>query len=202
MNAKRKAPPVAGKQAYKPTAAALSMESLLQILAERFEIHRNRHPNLNWHQVETNLLRTPSALSALAKMESSGGEPDVIQFGREKECLCFIDCSPESPAGRRSLCYDRDALNARKANKPVQSAIDMAALMGCELLTESEYRHLQTVGDFDQKTSSWVQTPANIRALGGALFCDRRFGHIFLYHNGADSYFSSRGFRGILRIAL
>jgi len=174
MNAKRKAMSGAAKQLCKSTAADLSNDPLLQILSERFEIHRNRHPNLTWKQVEAKLLLTPSALSTLAKMESTGGQPDVVQFGLENHCFCFIDCSPESPAGRRSLCYDRDAL----------------------------YRHLQTVGDFDQKTSSWVQTPANIRALGGALLCDRRFGHIFLYHNGADSYFSSRGFRGILRIAL
>lgn len=175
-------------------------EQLLQTLRSRFAAHPRRHPGLTWAQVEARLKANPAALRSLHAMEASGGEPDVI--GREGKAgpILFGDCSAESPAGRRSLCYDRNALDARKENKPKGSAVETAAAMGVELLTEAQYRTLQTLGEFDQKTSSWLATPDDCRSLGGALFGDRRFGRVFIYHNGAESYYAARGFRGLLRV--
>jgi hypothetical protein len=175
-------------------------EELIQSLKARFEKHRDRHPGAPWAQVESRLLRNPDALNSLHEMERTGGEPDVVG-GIEKSGACtFFDCAVESPTGRRSVCYDREGLASRKEHRPANSAIDMAAAMGIELLTEAQYRALQKLGNFDTKTSSWVLTPADVRALGGALFCDRRYGHVFTYHNGAQSYYAARGFRGSLRI--
>jgi hypothetical protein len=171
---------------------------LIEILKERFEKNMHRHAGIEWDAVQAKLEASPARLRSLQEMEDTGGEPDVI--GREKKEFIFCDCSPESPAGRRSTCYDREALEARKANKPVTSAMEMAASMGIELLNEEQYRELQALGQFDCKTSSWVSTPADIRKAGGALFCDRRYGHVFVYHNGAESYYAARGFRG--RLAL
>jgi hypothetical protein len=175
-------------------------EALLSALKARFEKHMKRHPGLAWAKVQARLEAHPEKLGSLQEMERTGGEPDVVGQDQQTGETVFYDCSAESPAGRRSLCYDRAALEARKANKPENSALDMAAAMGIELLTEEEYRALQKLGEFDTKTSSWVQTPAEIRELGGALFCDRRYGHVFVYHNGADSYYAARGFRGSLRV--
>lgn len=157
-----------------------------------------RHPEATWSGVEKRLQGRPEALVSLDAMERSGGEPDVIGDADDSGRNVFCDCSPESPAGRRSLCYDGAALAARKQNKPKGSAVDTAATMGIELLTEEEYRALQRLGEFDAKTSSWIRTPPEVRALGGALFCDRRFGKVFVYHNGAESYYAARGFRGRL----
>ena len=174
-------------------------EALLQSLQQRFEKHAHRHAGLDWTHVLARLEASPLALRALRRMESTGGEPDVM--GQESGgAVLFCDCSPESPSGRRSLCYDRDAWAARKENKPEGSAIQMAAEMGVELLTEVQYRALQELGEFDLKTSSWIATPDDVRALGGALFCDRRYGRVFTYHNGAQSYYAARGFRGLLRV--
>lgn len=159
-----------------------------------------RHGELNWGVVQAKLEANVEKLQALLEMERSGGEPDVIAYDRNSGALTFCDCSPESPIGRRSLCYDRDALESRKLNKPDGSAVEMAAAMGLEILTEDQYRDLQTLGEFDRKTSSWVQTPSNVRKLGGALFCDRRYDQVFVYHNGAESYYAARGFRGLLTI--
>jgi len=175
-------------------------EVLLQTLKARFAKNIGRHPGLEWADVQTRLEASPEKLWSLHAMESTDGEPDVI--GYEKltgECI-FCDCSAESPKGRRSLCYDHEALEARKEHKPEDSAINMAADMGIELLSEDEYRALQQLGKFDLKTSSWVKTPADIRKLGGALFCDRRYDHVFTYHNGAESYYAARAFRGLLKI--
>ena len=160
----------------------------------------DRHPGLSWPEVQVRLDESADKLWSLNEMERTGGEPDVV--GRDKKTgeYIFVDCSADSPKGRRSLCYDREALDSRKENKPKGSAIDMAAAMGIELLTEEQYRELQKLGAFDTKTSSWVKTPANIRKLGGALFCDRRFDTVFLYHNGAESYYAARAFRGSLRV--
>jgi hypothetical protein len=174
-------------------------EELLSTLQTRFEKNMNRHPGLDWSKVKTKLEASPEKLWSLSEMESTGGEPDVISQDRKTEYL-FVDCSAESPKGRRSICYDREALDSRKEHKPKTSAIDMAQEMGIELLTEEQYRELQKLGEFDLKTSSWVQTPADVRKLGGALFCDRRFGRVFVYHNGAESYYAGRGFRGALRV--
>lgn len=171
---------------------------LLSTLKGRFEKNKNRHPDIDWNKVQSKLEVNPDKLWSLNEMERTGGEPDVI--GYEKEDYVFYDCSAESPKDRRSLCYDREALNSRKENKPKDSAIDMAKGMGIELLTEEEYRELQKLGNFDLKTSSWIKTPDAIRKLGGALFCDRRYDTIFLYHNGAESYYAARGFRGSLRV--
>jgi len=173
---------------------------LLSILKTRFEKHMNRHPDLHWDQVAKKLEAHPDKLWSLYEMERTGGEPDVVGFDRQTEEYIFFDCSPDSPKGRRSVCYDDEALESRKEHKPKASAVGMAAEMGIELLTEDEYRKLQKLGSFDNKTSSWVQTPARIRQLGGALFCDRRYDTVFVYHNGAESYYGARGFRGSLRV--
>lgn len=175
-------------------------DKLMQVLKVRFEKHMHRHAGIAWAQVLTRLETHPDAWRSLQKMEATGGEPDVIGRDEASEGLIFCDCSPESPAGRRSTCYDRQALDARKEHKPANSAVDMAADMGIELLTEAQYRALQQLGEFDNKTSSWIRTPPAIRALGGALFCDRRYGQVFVYHNGAQSYYTARGFRGSLQV--
>ncbi len=175
-------------------------EKLLDILKNRFENNKNRHENIKWLDVENKLLNNKDKLNSLFEMEVTGGEPDVITFDSIESCFTFVDCSLESPIGRRSLCYDNEALEGRKANKPKQSVIEMEKKMNVELLNEEQYRYLQTFGDFDKKTSSWIRTPNNIRELGGALFCDRRYGSVFTYHNGASSYYSSRGFRACLKI--
>jgi len=173
---------------------------LLETLKTRFAKHMNRHEGLEWVTVQARLERKPEALSSLHQMEQTGGEPDVV--GRDKKTgeVIFCDCAAESPKGRRSVCYDREALDSRKEHKPANSATDMARAMGIELLTEDEYRELQTRGEFDLKSSSWVKTPADIRKLGGAIYCDRRYDHVFVYHNGAESYYAARGFRGSLRV--
>ena len=173
---------------------------LLQTLRTRFANNPHRHEGVAWEAVSARLERSPAALGALREMEATGGEPDVIGHDAAAGHVVFADCSPESPRGRRSLCYDGEALRARKAHKPGGSAMEMAAAMGIELLGEEEYRTLQRLGPLDTKTSSWINTPADIRALGGALFGDRRFGRVFVYHNGAESYYAARGFRGLLRV--
>jgi len=175
-------------------------DALLATLAARFDRHAQRHPGLAWSTVRARLEAHPQALGTLARMEASGGEPDVIGEASASDPILFCDCSPESPAGRRSLCYDQAALDARKDNKPPGSAVEAAAAMGIALLSEDHYRALQSVGEFDLKTSSWIATPPEVRALGGALFCDRRYGRVFVYHNGAQSYYAARGFRGCLRV--
>jgi hypothetical protein len=175
-------------------------EELLRALKARFEKNMNRHEGLEWAKVQAKLEANTGKLWSLNEMERTGGEPDVVGHDKKTGEFTFHDCSAESPKGRRSVCYDREALEARKEHKPKDSAIDMAAAMGIELLTEEQYRELQKLGDFDTKTSSWVKTPADIRKLGGALFCDRRYDHVFVYHNGAESYYGARGFRGSLRI--
>jgi hypothetical protein len=175
-------------------------EELLNVLKARFEKNMHRHENFEWAEVQAKLEADDEKLWSLNEMERTGGEPDVIGFNKKKDAYMFCDCSAESPKGRRSVCYDREALESRKKHKPENSAIDMAASMGIELLTEEQYRSLQKLEQFDKKTSSWVQTPDDIRKLGGALFCDYRFGHIFLYHNGAESYYAARGFRGSLMV--
>jgi len=175
-------------------------EEILKTLKARFEKNMGRHKGIVWADVQRRLEDRPEKLWPLFEMERTGGEPDIV--GRDKKTgeYIFYDCSAESPKGRRSICYDREALESRKEHKPRDSAVDMAAAMGIEILTEEQYRELQTLGEFDTKTSSWVKTPANIRKLGGALFCDRRFDMVFLYHNGAESYYAARGFRGWLKV--
>ena len=180
--------------------SAEQQEELLQTLKGRFEENMDRHQGLGWAKVQEKLEAHPAKLWSLNEMERTGGEPDVVGHDQEKDEYIFYDCSPETPKGRRSVCYDREALEARKKNKPETSVMDMADAMGIELLTEEQYRELQKLGSFDLKTSSWVQTPSEIRKLGGAIFCDRRYGHVFVYHNGADSYYSARAFRGSLRV--
>lgn len=175
-------------------------EKFLATLKSRFEKNNARHQNLAWPQVQARLEANAEKLWSLHEMESTGGEPDVVGHDKETGEYIFFDCSPESPKGRASVCYDRAGLESRKEHRPQNTAIDMAEAMGIELLTEEQYRQLQTLGEFDTKTSSWIKTPDDIRKLGGALFCDRRFGHIFVYHNGAQSYYSARGFRGSLRV--
>jgi len=175
-------------------------EDLLKGLKTRFEKNLNRHEGLEWAKIQEKLEARTEKLWSLNEMERTGGEPDVVGYDKEKDEYIFYDCSAESPKGRRSVCYDLEALESRKNHKPENNVIDMATAMGIELLTEEQYRELQKLGNFDLKTSSWVQTPSDIRALGGALFCDRRFGHVFVYHNGADSYYAARGFRGSLRV--
>jgi hypothetical protein len=179
---------------------AKQREELLSALKARFEKNMTRHKGLEWAKVQAKLEANPEKLQSLHEMEGTGGEPDVVGQDQKTGEYLFYDCSAESPSGRRSLCYDREALESRKENKPENNAIDMAAAMGIELLTEEEYRELQKLGKFDLKTSSWVKTPAAIRKLGGALFCDRRYDHVFLYHNGASSYYAARGFRGSLTV--
>lgn len=174
------------------------LEELINTLRERFEKNRNRHEGLDWQEIKAKLEANPEKLWVLDDMETTGGEPDVVGQDDKSGAYLFVDCSAESPKGRRSLCYDRDALESRKAHKPANSALDMAAEMGVELLTEAQYHALQQVGQFDTKTSSWLKTPDDVRALGGAIFGDRRFGRVFIYHNGADSYYGARGFRGVL----
>lgn len=174
--------------------------ALLGLLSDRFTKNVQRHRGIGWPDVLARLDANAAALDALAGMESSGGEPDVIGLDEASGRLLFCDCSPESPAGRRSLCFDRAALDSRKENKPAGSAVEAAAAMGIALLDEAQYRALQSLGEFDTKTSSWVATPDDVRALGGALFCDRRYGRVFVYHNGAQSYYAARGFRGLLRV--
>jgi hypothetical protein len=173
---------------------------LVQLLRARFEKNMQRHKGVAWARVQERLQESTSALQALAEMEQSGGEPDVIAYDKKADLYMFCDCSAESPAGRRSLCYDRQALDSRKENKPKGCVSDVAAQMGVELLSEQQYRALQSLGEFDTKTSSWVATPDDVRSLGGALFCDRRYGKVFVYHNGAESYYASRGFRTFLRV--
>jgi hypothetical protein len=175
-------------------------EELFRTLKTRFEKNMKRHKGLEWAKVQARLEANPEKLSSLDKMEITGGEPDVVGYDKKTGEYIFYDCSAESPKERRSLCYDHEALESRKEHKPKDSAINMATDMGIELLTEEQYRELQKLGEFDTKTSTWVKTPANIRKLGGALFCDRRYDHVFLYHNGAESYYAARGFRGLLRV--
>jgi hypothetical protein len=175
-------------------------EELLRTLKTRFENHPNRHPDLIWDDIPARLDSNPEKLWSLHAMESTGGEPDVIGVDQKTGAIIFCDCSAESPTGRRNVCYDRQAWEARKANRPENNAMDMAAAMGIDLLTEEQYRHLQTLGEFDTKTSSWLKTPPAIRQRGGAIFGDRRYGAVFIYHNGASSYYGARGFRGLLRV--
>ena len=175
-------------------------EELLDILKNRFEQNMKRHDAIEWSKVQSKLEANADKLWSLYEMEKTEGEPDVVGYDKGKDEYTFMDCSAESPKGRRSICYDRKALDSRKKNKPENSAMDMATAMGIEILTEEQYRELQTLGNFDLKTSSWVQTPDNIRKLGGAIFCDSRYDTVFMYHNGADSYYAARGFRGSLRV--
>jgi hypothetical protein len=175
-------------------------EELLLILRARFEKNMSRHKGLEWANVEAKLKSSPEKLWSLSEMESTGGEPDVVGHDKKSGEYIFYDCSAETPKGRRSICYDHEALEARKENKPENSAIQMATGMGIELLSEEQYRELQKLGKFDMKTSSWVKTPADIRKLGGAIFADFRYGKVFIYHNGAKSYYAARGFRGSLRV--
>lgn len=175
-------------------------DELIKALKVRFEKNMNRHKGLEWAKVHVKLEANSEKLWSLHEMERTGGEPDIVGHDKKTGQYIFNDCSAESPKGRRSVCYDREALKSRKEHKPKTSALDMAAGMGIELLTEDEYRALQKLGDFDAKTSSWVKTPSEIRKLGGALFCDRRYGHVFVYHNGAQSYYAARAFRGSLRV--
>lgn len=175
-------------------------DGLLWTLQARFEKFPRRHKGLEWVEVKAKLEANPDKLWALHEMERTGGEPDVVGRDQKTGEYLFFDCSAESPKGRTSVCYDREGLESRKEHKPANTAVDMATDMGIEPLTEAQYRELQELGEFDLKTSSWIKTPADIRKLGGALFCDRRFGHVFVYHNGAQSYYSVRGFRGVLRV--
>lgn len=175
-------------------------EELLQILKTRFEKNSGRHKDLEWEKIQSKLEANSEKLWTLNEMEITGGEPDVVGYDNKTDEYIFFDCSAESPAGRRSYCYDREALDKRKENKPKNSVIDVASAMGIELLSEEQYRDLQKLGKFDNKTSSWIATPADIRKLGGAIFCDFRYGTVFVYHNGADSYYAARGFRGSLRV--
>lgn len=175
-------------------------EKLLKLLKTRFEKNMNRHKGLEWAKVQAKLEANAEKLWSLNEMENTGGEPDVVDYDKKTGEYIFYDCSAESPKGRRSLCYDAQALEERKEFKPEDNAVDMAAAIGIELLTEEQYRQLQLLGNFDTKTSSWVKTPVEIRKHGGAIFCDRRYDHVFMYHNGASSYYAARGFRGALRV--
>jgi hypothetical protein len=186
--------------AHHKQLAPQQTESLLTTLKKRFEQHTMRHPGIKWEAVLARLEAHPEKLRSLNEMEQTGGEPDVVGYDAPTGVYQFLDCSEESPAGRRSLCYDREALDLRKENKPANNAMDVAAAMGIELLTEEQYRALQQLGSFDAKTSSWIQTPPAIRKLGGALFADLRYQHVFVYHNGAPSYYAARGFRGVLSV--
>lgn len=184
----------------KKKLSAEEQDTLLKTLQTRFEKNKKRHTGIDWDQVSKKLLANPDKLWILHEMETTGGEPDVIALDKKSGEITFVDCAPESPKGRRSVCYDGDALAARKQHKPDDSALEMAKAIGIEILDEEEYRHLQTLGEFDLKTSSWIKTPPAIRKLGGALFGDRRYDHVFFYHNGADSYYGARGFRGKLKV--
>ncbi|KAF2330301.1 DUF4256 domain-containing protein [Flavobacterium daemonense] len=175
-------------------------EQLISILKVRFEKNTNRHQNIEWSKVEAKLNENPDKLWSLLQMEKTEGEPDVVSYDKTADKFTFFDCVAESPKGRRSLCYDRKALDSRKEHKPKNSAVDMAVEMGIELLNEEQYRQLQELGNFDTKTSSWIATPDDVRKHGGAVFCDFRYGRVFLYHNGAESYYAARGFRGFLKI--
>lgn len=175
-------------------------QELLNILKKRFEKNKDRHKGIDWSKVQAKLEANPEKLWSLNEMETTGGEPDVVGFDKKTGEYNFVDCSPETPKGRRSVCYDRKALDSRKEHKPKDSAMDMAAAMAIEILTEDQYRELQKLGTFDAKSSSWIQTPPEIRKLGGALFCDFRYNTVFVYHNGAESYYAVRGFRGSLRV--
>lgn len=178
----------------------IDKEELLAILQLRFENNMQRHPNIQWSEVIVRLQQHPIKMKSLLKMEQTGGEPDVVAFDENTNEYLFYDCSSESPSGRRSICYDKEALASRKEHKPYDSAINMAESMGINILGEEEYKYLQSIGKFDLKTSSWIKTPTEIRNLGGALFADRRYNQVFIYHNSASSYYESRGFRGVLRI--
>ena len=191
---------VAGKKSTEKELPLGQREELLKVLKARFDKNMNRHKGLDWANVQAKLDSNPEKLWSLNEMERTGGEPDVAGHDKKTDEYIFYDCSAESPKGRRSLCYDREALVGRKEHKPKDSAVDMATVMGIELLTEEQYRELQKLGDLDTKTSSWVKTPFEIRKLGGALYCDRRYDHVFVYHNGAESYYAARGFRGWLRV--
>ena len=180
--------------------AASQITELMEILQARFEKNMHRHEDFVWNEIQTKLELKPEKIWCLSEMERTGGEPDLVGYDEEQDEYIFYDCAEESPLGRRNVCYDSAALETRKKDKPEHNAIDMAMDMGIELLTEEEYRSLQKLGDFDQKTSSWLQTPAAIRKLGGAIFGDKRYGHVFVYHNGAASYYGVRGFRGSLRV--
>lgn len=184
----------------KKKLSASQSETLMGILRTRFEKNANRHKGLKWSDIQAKLEANPEKLWSLDEMEETGGEPDVVGFDKKTGEYIFYDCAPESPKGRRSICYDPQALESRKEHKPKDSAIAMADAMGIEILTEEQYRELQKLGEFDLKTSSWVKTPTEIRKRGGALFCDRRYDTVFLYHNGAESYYAARGFRGCLRV--
>ncbi len=186
--------------ADKKNLSSEQMEELLRTLKARFERNMNRHEGLQWPSLHAKLETEPEKLWSLNEMEQTGGEPDVIGYDPNTREYIFCDCSAESPVGRRNLCYDHEALESRKEHKPQGNAMDAAKAMGIEILTEEQYRTLQQLGKFDMKTSSWIMTPPNIRKLGGALFCDRRYDHVFVYHNGAESYYAARGFRGSLRI--
>ncbi len=175
-------------------------EELLITLKTRFDKNMNRHKELEWAKIQAKLESSADKLWSLNEMERTGGEPDVVDYDKNTGEFIFYDCSSESPKGRRSICYDREALDSRKENKPVSSAVDMADAMGIDILTEEQYRELQKLGAFDVKTQSWIKTPVNIRKLGGAVFCDRRYDTVFMYHNGAESYYAARGFRGSLRV--
>ena len=184
----------------KKKLSAGQQKELLSKLKARFEKNMKRHKGVEWAKVQAKLEAKPEKLWSLNEMETTGGEPDVVGYDKKTGEYIFYDCSAESPKGRRSICYDREAWESRKENKPENTAMDMAADMGIEMLTEEQYRELQKLGNFDTKTSSWVKTPSDIRKLGGAVFCDRRYDTVFLYHNGAESYYAARGFRGLLRV--
>lgn len=186
--------------ASKKQLSAQQRDALLTTLENRFEKNMNRHPRMRWADVKARLEASPEKLWSLNEMEKTGGEPDVVGRDDKTGEYLFFDCSPESPKGRAAVCYDREGLESRKEHKPKTSAVDLAAVIGIELLDEEQYRELQQLGEFDTKTSSWLKTPADFRKLGGALFGDRRFGRVFVYHNGAQSYYSDRGFRGLLKV--
>ena len=188
------------KISSKKELSATQRDELIKILKSRFEKNMNRHQGIEWKKIETKLTAAPAKLWSLNEMEITGGEPDVVGQDKKTGEYLFYDCSSESPKGRRSICYDHEALASRKEHKPENSAIEMASDMGIDILSEDEYRELQKLGSFDLKTSSWVKTPPAIRKLGGAFFCDRRYNHVFLYHNGAESYYAARGFRGCVRV--
>ncbi|MBT1711576.1 DUF4256 domain-containing protein [Fulvivirgaceae bacterium PWU5] len=188
------------KQSSEQSLSAEQTEELMDVLQKRFEKNMKRHKGIAWADVQARLEAHPARLWSLDEMETTGGEPDVVGYDKKTGEYIFYDCSAETPKGRRSLCYDREALDSRKEHKPANSALDMAEEMGIEILTEEEYRALQKLGEFDLKTSSWIYTPEPIRKLKGALFCDRRYDHVFVYHNGAESYYAARGFRGLVRV--